>query len=227
MKIKKVLFIDDGDIDLIVESLENRLYQKGWTLDLQKMDVSSREFKSVVDGELLLDFSKVKSYIEKSYFDEQFDLVACDFNYANDPLNGYMVLKWLKNTAQSNRKRIRRSKFVIYSSEEDKFIGSFQDNDLFKLIRLKIDDFYKREKLADSAAKLLLKDEDEIDCSSYIARELEKHADLEFKSTYPKFAGKNMAEVAAEIDGESYHGLQFQRDFLELTVAHIIELNKG
>lgn len=229
MSTKKVLFIDDGNVDAIVEKLRKNLQRQGITLLEEIINLDVLEFKkSAIDDDkkLVFDFSKIKTYILEKYINESFDLIACDYHYANDPLDGYIILKWIKNESTSKKYKIRRARFVLYSSEGDKFAKKTNSVDeVSKLIRIRFDDFLKREKLADDLTKLLLKQKTTFDFSNMIIKELEKYSDFEFKSVYPKFKGKTLEEIAQEIDKELPNGIDFQRNIAELTIAHLIKLN--
>ncbi|WP_299523367.1 hypothetical protein [Winogradskyella sp.] len=229
MSVKKVLLIDDGPIKEIVDKLRKNLQRRGVTLDEHLINLNLPDFKqkNPADPEkFILDFNAIKKAINEDHFSEPYDLVACDYHYANDPLDGFTILKWIKNESHSKRHRIRRSKFVLYSSEGDKFAKKTNSiDDLSKLIRIKFDDFLKRENLADDLALLLLKEGMKFDFNSMLVKELEKYPEFVFKSVYPKFKGKRLEQIAMEIDKELPNGIEFQKNIAELTIAHLIELN--
>jgi hypothetical protein len=229
MSLKKVLFIDDGNVDEIIKKLNKNLKRQGFTLSENIINLELQEFKKKSeenDNKLILDFSKIKKYINENYINESFDLIACDYHYANDPLDGYSILKWIKNESRSKKHRIRRAKFVLYSSEGDKFAKKTNSvDDISKLIRIRFDDFLKRENLATDLTKLLLTQNSNFDFLNAIIKELDKYPDFKFKSVYPKFKGKTLVEIAQEIDKDLPNGIDFQKNLAELTIAHLIELN--
>ncbi|MDI3325393.1 hypothetical protein QKW35_13505 [Pontibacterium granulatum] len=228
MKIKKVLFIDDQSVDNIVDKFAANLHKKGYKLKSSIVFIGDQKYKSEnQNGEISLNFDAIKSDIEENHFHIRYDLVACDFNFANDDINGYSLIQWLKHTSTSGHNYIRKAKFVSYSSEEDKFKEHvLASEDIGKLIRLKLDGFFKRDNLADAGATLILKQDVNLDLSSYIVTELEKLADVKFNGVYPKFEGKTFAEIAHEIDTDSHHGQEFQKTMIGLTLAHMDALNK-
>lgn len=234
MKHKKVLIIDDGDITNIIGKLASNLHQKGIRLDLEKIDLGDHKYKKLVQSddlnkpnEYLLDFESIKTDILENHMNTKYDLVACDFNFSNDTLNGYEVIKWIKNTAEGNNKRIKKAKFISYTSEEHKLKDHlFRNEDIGKIFRLKLDDFFTRANLADRAASLLIKENKSANISNYLTSELENYSELKFNSVYPKFENKTFSEIAHEIDKETHHGQEFQKTMIDLTVAHMIDLNK-
>jgi hypothetical protein len=226
MIVKRVLFIDDGDIDNIVESLSNKLLSKGFALACEVLDLRDNKFQSVDEYEMpFLDLSKIKLDLDQNHIDIKYDLVACDFNYSDSEFNGYTVISWLKNEATSGNRKIKRAKFVSYSSEEEKFTANFNGREILKLIKLKIDDFFKREEFSDKAAALLTKKNVTLNLSNLIMNDLEKNPNLKFQSVYPKFSGKTFGEIASEIDNGTHHGEEFQKYLIELSMAHLVNLN--
>jgi len=229
MSVKKVLFIDDGSIDEIVDRLRRNLKRNGYTLIESMIDLNQERFtKKATDGiNEILDFSAIKDELIKNYADHPIDLVACDYYYANDELDGYKILGWLKNVSRNEKHRIRRAKFILYSSEGEKLARKTNSiEDLSKLIRHRFDDFLKRENLANDLSSILVKDEEKFDFSKALDTELSRYPDFKFKSVYPKFKGKAIAEIIHEMTKETHHGIKFQQNLVELTIAHLIELNK-
>lgn len=230
MAIKKVLFLDDSKIDQIVDKLRNTLKANGHTLQEDIVDLSQGDFRKNSpenNGKTVMDFDKIKAHLKDNFFDEPFDLVACDYHFANDILDGYKILGWVKNEAKSKKHKIRHAKYILYSSEGDKLAQKTNSiEDIGKLIRLKLDDFIKREDLANGISTILLKEEEIFNFSEEIRQELGKYPNYIFRNTYVKFAGKTLAEIAHEIDKDLPHGREFQKNLVQLTIAHLIELNK-
>ncbi|PCH53895.1 MAG: hypothetical protein COC22_01445 [Flavobacteriaceae bacterium] len=227
MSVKKVLFIDDGTIDNVVEKLTNKLRRKSISLSFDILKISDAKYKSEKEGDISLDFRKIQEELRKMHFNQKYDLVACDFNFANDPINGFKVLKWLKNTAKSERVQIRHAKYVFYSSEEDKTMETMlKNNDIPKLIRLKIEGFFGRPVLADEIATILIKESQGFDLSKYIQSELQNYSEHVFQNTYPALAGKKLGEIASLIENGDSRGIAFQKNIIDYAIAHLIEMNK-
>ena len=205
-----------------------KLKSKGYDLQANILNPKETKFQemNVKSGKLEASFTKIKSELLESHFPVRYDVVACDFCFANEILNGYDVIKWLINESNGKRATIRKSLFVSYSGEEDKFTSNIIKNDeLIKLIKLKIHSFFTRPSLSNELSKLLIKDAEIINLSNVIRDELEKHSEYKFKSVYPKFEGKSLGEIAKEVESDSLHGIAFQKYMVELTVAHIVQQN--
>ena len=229
MNKKLVLFIDDNDISEIIGKLQRRLQKEGITLIPSFLNLKEERFKKENPenkDETVLDFDAIKKELKLKYMNERFDLIACDFNLLDKNLNGFKLTEWLKNVAKSQKNKIRHGKFTLYSSEKEKSLNTFTEDDMSRLIRLKVEDFFDRTNLADGLATIIHNNENEIDLSLKLLQELDKYPDLKFKSVYTKFVGKSLKEIAAEIENETYHGIGFQTTLIELCVAHMINLNE-
>jgi hypothetical protein len=228
MKLKRVLFIDDGDLSAQIETISRKLLRKGCDLSSVILNPKDMRFqiKNVETGLLETCFSALKKEIIDIHMDTRYDIVACDFSFARDVLNGYDVIKWLINYSKTNGKALRKSKFVSYSSEEDKFVNNIIDNqELIKLIKLNIHAFYKRQHLSNELITLISKEPEVLTISHEIKEKIEKYGDLKFQNIYPPFEGKALTEIVKEIEADSHHGIEFQKYMIQLTVAHLVALN--
>jgi len=229
MKLKKILFIDDGDISSNIETITRNLKNKGFEVQANILNPKEQRFQihNEESNQLEADFGLIKAELSEKHFSIRYDLVACDFCFANDKLNGYEIIKWLINTSKGQKATIRNAIFISYSGEEGKFTKNIIENhELIKLIKLKIHSFYTRDNnLSNALSKLLLKEAETLNLSNIIRDELEKYADYNFKNIYPKFQGKTLGDVAREIESDSHHGMEFQKHMVELTVAHILDMN--
>jgi len=223
------LFIDDDDISSITGRLERKLKENGITLNSSVFNLGNDKYKIASEADpnkLVLDVATIKKELKSEFMDNRYDLVACDFNFLDDKLNGFKLIKWIKNCAGGEKLRIRNAKYVLYSSEKGKSLKeAFTEDDMGDLIRLKLDDFVDRSKVSDDVATLLFKSGKEININKKFVTEMEKFGESEFKSVYPKFIGKKINEIMQESEKETHHGIAFQHNLIELTVAHMIELN--
>jgi hypothetical protein len=224
-----VLFIDDDDISEIIGRLERSLKKNGITIVPTVLHIGD-QFK-IPGGDNneahVLDFTKIKAELTASHLNVRYDLVACDFNFLDEGVNGFKLIKWLINVSKSQKNRIRTAKFVLYSSEKGKALQeAFSEDDMGDLVRLKLEDFIDRTKVSEDVANILLNSGKEINLTQKLIQEMDKHAQLKFRSAYPKFIDKTLSEIIQEIENDTHHGIAFQHNLIELAVAHMIDLNQ-
>jgi hypothetical protein len=227
MSVKRLLYIDDNKIDSQIENLRTKLKRQGHELIESFLHLNeSFMTKHPHTKETILDKGKIHTFINENFMNENFDIVASDYDFKDHYLDGLELLKWIKNESISKNSRIRRAKYCLYSAEQDKVAKEINTVEkVKKLVKLRIDDFIDRTQIPDEILRIFLLPQKKYIFNDHIITYLEKYGNEKFKSVYPKFKEMTLSEIAHEIDKESANGLEFQRYLVELTVAHIIELN--
>jgi len=228
MKIIRLLYIDDSRINSQIEKLGKKLHKNGIELRDEFLYLGLEKFKKRDENDkVILDFDKIKKHIEDNYFNERFDIIISDYDFNDSNLDGYILLKWIKNVGKSHKTRYRKAKYCLYSAQTDKLVAKLDTPDkVKKLIKLKLDDFITRDNLVNDLYDIINKNDEEFLYSEKLLDFLHKYPNLEFNSIYPKFKGKKLSELIIEIEKDLPNGIEFQKDLVELTVAHFIELNK-
>ena len=227
MSVKKLLYIDDNKIDSQIENLRTKLKRQGYELRETFLHLNEGFMtKNIHSEETILDKGKIQAFINENFMNEDFDMVASDYDFKDKSIDGFELLKWIKNESTSKKHRLRRAKFCLYSAEQDKVAKIFSTPEqVKKLIKLRIDDFIDRIRIPDEITQILTAPQKSYYFRNHIISYLEKFGDEKFKSTFPKFKGMTLAEIALEIDKDLPNGIEFQKYLVELTVAHLIELN--
>lgn len=228
MILRKILMLDDGNISESIEGITRKLRREGIQIQIEVLNPQDQKFKKETSsGNFEIDFEKIKHEITENHSSIKYDVVACDFNFASDKLNGYELIRWLINQSSSNNFVFRKAKFVCYSSEENKFKDHIvNNNELIKLIKLNIHAFYQRRNIVDDISALVKKINNQFSMSNHLETRLNEMPDLKFQNIYPNFKNKTLYEISEEINKDTHHGQAFQKYFVDLTYAHILELNK-
>ncbi len=227
MSVKRLLYIDDNKIDSQIENLRTKLQRQGYELKETFLHLNEDFImKDTQTGETVLDKSKIQAFINENYINDNFDIVASDYDFKDKSLDGFELLKWIKNESISKKHKLRRAKFCLYSAEQDKVAKIFSTPEqVKKLIKLKIDDFIDRTRIPDEITQILLAPQKSYYFKDHLISYLEKFGDEKFKSTFPKFKGMTLTEIAHEIDKDLPNGIEFQKYLVELTIAHLLEIN--
>jgi CheY-like chemotaxis protein len=227
MSVKRLLYIDDNKIDSQIENLRTKLKRRGFELRETFLHLNEDfMMKDTQTGETVLDKIKIQAFINEKYINDNFDIVASDYDFKDKSLDGFELLKWIKNESISKKHKLRRAKFCLYSAEQDKVAKIFSTPEqVKKLIKLRIDDFIDRTRIPDEITQILLAPQKNYYFKDHIISYLEKFGDQKFKSTFPKFKGMTLAEIAHQIDKDLPNGIEFQKYLVELTIAHLLELN--
>lgn len=228
MMLKKILMLDDGNISESIEGITKKLRREGIEIQIEVINPQDPKFKTEnSSGNFEIDLEKIQNEITENHKSVKYDVIACDFNFASETLNGYELIRWLINHSKSNNFVFKKAKFVCYSSEENKFKDHIVHNDeLIKLIKLNIHAFYQRKNIVDDISTLVKKINNQFSMSEHLKTRLNEMPDLNFQNIYPNFKNKTLYEISEEINKDTHHGQAFQKYFIDLTYAHILELNK-
>ena len=227
MSVKRLLYIDDSKIPEQIGSLKKKLKSRGFDLDEVFIDLGNDTFKiRNEEDKIVLDKEKIHQFIKENLSNQHFDIIASDYDFKDPNLDGYELLRRIKRDSESQKYKFRRAKFCLYSADQDNVVKIFDTpNKIKELIKLKIDDFIKRENIPTELTELFTETEKTYSYKNHIIPYLEKYGTEKFKSVYPKFKEKYLAEIAHEIDKDLPNGLLFQKYLIELTIAHLIDLN--
>ncbi len=226
MSIVRLLYIDDNKIDSQIERLRKKLQKCGITLQETFLNLGDNQFKKNEDNKFILDYNVIKDHIINNFFDKPFDIIISDYDFKDDKIDGYKLISWIKNESNSQKKKIRRAKFCLYSAQQDKIVERLNSPEqVKKLVRLKIDDFISRDRLSEELFSLINKEKSKFNFSETLIEFMSKYPDLVFKSVYPKFKGKKLLDITNEIEKDLPNGIDFQKTIVKLTIAHLIELN--
>jgi len=225
--ILKVLFIDDNSIDEELDTINRALARNNIRIDATIIDMKNPLFlKERVTGSSILSPIQIQEHLSNSgIMDTDFDIVACDFNFSDPYFDGYKLLTKLINLARSQRKLIRKAKFIFYTGDTadlEKIAGS----DLKKLLPLKVELIVDREHLPDKLIRLINSIKSEIDLEKMFINYLEEHSDKNFVSTFTPFAGKNFSQISKEIEKGTENGKAFLESLIEQSVSHLIDLQE-
>lgn len=228
MSVKRLLYIDDNKIDSQIENLRTKLKRQGHELKATFLHLNEDFMtKDPYTGKTILVKKKIQTFIMENYMNENFDIVASDYDFKDGHIDGLELLKWIKNESISRGSKIRRAKFCLYSAEQDKVAREINTVDkVKKLVKLRIDDFIDRTQIPDELLRIFLMPQKKYLFNDHVVYYLEKFGKEKFQSVYPKFKEMTLFEIANEIDKDSPNGIEFQKYLVELTVAHLIELNK-
>lgn len=228
MSVKRLLYIDDNKIDSQIENLRTKLKRHGHELKETFLHLNEDFMtKDPLTRKTILVKGKIQSFLMENYMNENYDIVASDYDFTDSQIDGLELLKWIKNESNSKGLKIRRAKFCLYSAEQDKVAREINTVDkVKKLVKLRIDDFIDRTQIPEELLRIFMLPQKKYLFTDHLVSYLEKFGQEKFHSGYPKFKEMTLSEIANEIDRDSPNGIEFQKYLVELTVAHLIELNQ-
>lgn len=226
---KTCLVIDDNDQKDILDQLVDKARRRGITLQYYQFNIGSTERNDLLDENGAINLPLVIDRFKFEFDKLAFDLICVDFQLEDENVSGLDVLKAIYDLRST-------SQYMVYSSNLDLVVKSIienydDDKDKAKLItriksltRYKITEFTARDRYDAVILDILTKNE--LNIGLAFEKKLLEYPELIFQSTYPKFEGVLLKDIAYEIRKSSYHGQSFTIELIEQAVAHMVKVNE-
>lgn len=220
---QRCLIIDEEEQSAIIADCQSMAQQNGFNVEFLYYNPKQKDFLEEKDGSTCIVFSKVKQNIKDKFLNQRIDIILCDYDFKAKGLDGFEFLRWLRNEKT-------KTILILYSGKSD-FENEFvKDNysrepkEVASIIRAKIDDIIPREDRKGVIFKKL--QEEKSNLEFILENELYTNGDLIFQSVYPHFKGLKLKDIANEISKSTTKGNLFKEHLIELSVAHMIDLNR-
>ncbi len=229
---KKCIIIDNDDQTEEINKLIRVGKAKGITIECEQFNVGS-----TFDNELLsdgvIDISKVIAVYHKRFKGQTFHLAAVDWDLSDEKIDGVELIRLLN----TNKVLSTTPKMLYTGLLEDKLgtkLKDYKEGKLNKnrllvhlktLIRVDIKDFVGRENYDRDIIRLISQSES---MELMFQNELSKYSEENIKIKYsnPDFDGLTIEQIIELISENSNKGFEFKKNLIELTIAHLIDLEK-
>ncbi|MBC8487565.1 MAG: hypothetical protein H8D45_16160 [Bacteroidetes bacterium] len=220
---KVCLFVDDNLQRDVIDNIPPRAKVKGLNVTCYEFNPTDREFQN---KDLDIDFEKVKQVLQDNWQHRKLDLIACDYYFGDDNVNGLSIIEFIRTFNQ-------KCPIILYSGNLVKIIADILQgyngrnpqplvDKLKKLFRANIADFIDREDYTNDVITLLK----ETPLEMIIADKLMEYADYEFKSGYLAFKGMKLGQIAKALRNNAPQAGEFKQEIIEQAIAHLIALNE-
>lgn len=224
----KVLIVDDADQSRTIKFLQTQLKSQ---CDLECIAINTTSVDLRKDGSEHLDIDKLNLKIKDGISNKRINWAFTDFNLAEADVNGLTVVGMLHELRPN-------MPVVMYSGNQSAVIRSIlgksprdaQDEEIIsgirKLLQYSIIDYVKRDDYADKLIELVNRAEDPA-VQDYFLEQLRQYPEMEFKSCYPRLAGKTFGEIADMIELHSDKRTDaWTKELVEQTIAYLVKINE-
>jgi hypothetical protein len=163
-----------------------------------------------------------------NYLNQPIQLIICDYNLGGDDLNGFEIIRILRNEI-GTKKRI-----ILYSSNIDNVIDKILEGNkdeitakISDLVNSNISEFCKKNNHLEESMIKYLDEESEFSTDKFFELELYKYGDYTFQSVYDKFENKRLSEIANLIANQPHEGERLKKELIEQVIAHMIHKENG
>lgn len=231
-----VIIDDENQEEIFNKQIRDVLKIEGYRINLIFIHAAN---PIILNADNDIDENLLTKYIIQEIGEGPVNVVATDFDLSDKAVCGIDVVKIIRNLRAKvpivlySGKREAAIKSVIYNKEEAEsgnIVHTLKTeadliNDINKFMSLNITEFVERKLYTDKINYILKKKDNSIEY--ILPNALREYAEDTFQFGYTQFQGKKLKEIASEIEKETYLGSLYQKELLDQTIAHLIEINKN
>ena len=206
-------------------NIKNILRNDGIDLIYQEFNPTNYQLR-LSSGNIGFDKDKFIQDLSNLQYFKSLDSIVCDYNLIKDVINGFEIIKIIKEINSSYKKQI-----ILYSAQIEEVISDIligntfeeQKNSLKALLNCNIE-FIKRDGYDQEVIKNIKK-EKEFDFEEELIRWFYKRDKDIFNYLFPKYKGKNFGEIAMELESKTPDSIYFKEELIEQIVAYLSIIN--
>jgi hypothetical protein len=164
----------------------------------------------------------------KQFLKQPVHLIACDYDLADPGINGFEVIRLLRNNLGW------RKKILLYSANIENVIntiisGKAEDKvqKIRDLVKVNIAEFCDREEHLEEAMLKYLSEESIFSTDGFLVSELYRYGTYKFIGPYEKFENKTLGEIAGIISNQPDEAAKFKKEIMEQVIAYMIDIKNG
>ncbi len=219
------IIIDDStqimDSAMITKIKENVKTTASIELELIQLNPKIEGLVNEDNGSILLD-KVIERLNTPDYLKRQVHLIICDYELGDPDVNGFEIIRQLRNKLGSKKEIILYSSNIedviakIIAKEEDK-TKSIKD-----LVSSKIFDFCIKDEHLSNAIVKAIKSEMEYSSDKFLEAELFRYKDEKFKNIYDRFEGKKLGDIAGIMVTHVAEGNRLKKEMITQVIAYMV-----
>ena len=221
-----IIIDDNSDVigSATIQNIKDRV-KKYAGLNIEFKQLNPKETKYINEDDGSINISNVLQVLDsKEYLKREVHLIICDYELGDDQINGFEVIRKIRNDLNSKKQIILYSSNIdnvikkIFDGSEDHRIKKIKD-----LVASKISEFCPKDEHLEEAILKILKQESMFSSDKFIESELFRYSDHKFKNVYDKFENKTLGEVAYIISTQVDEAFRLKKELLEQLIAFMID----
>jgi hypothetical protein len=222
---KYLILVDEQSQTKSLEQIKDVLKNDGFELIYEEYDPKTFQ-KREDDNALRFDKDAFTQKLQSLSYINRLDSIACDYNLVKDIVNGFEIIKIIKEIIPNYKKQI-----ILYSANIDNVIGKIiahgdldtQKENLKRLINYKIE-FVKRDGYDQEVIKHIKK-EKPFDFDDELIKWFYSRKEDEFNYLFPKYQGKKFRDIAKYLESGTPDSIVFKKDLVEQIIAYLSKIN--
>lgn len=228
---KYCIIIDDAyDIESTIEDYRYEASSRG--ISLNCVHLNPQQEDCLVDigtaekPKYTIDIAKVSNLLQsQAYKFKKADIILCDYDLSDDSVNGFEIVRYLRNQLSYKRE------VILFSANIDRVIKNIlsvknQQEKIQKIRNLayaNIRDICDRGNVKYSMLTIFSNEGSSLE--NELIKLLHKYEKYTFQNGFPEFRGKLISSIIEEIHHDTKKANRFKIALLEYAVAQMISIN--
>jgi CheY-like chemotaxis protein len=219
---KHLILIDDNSQRVALERIKSVLKNDG--IELIYSEYNPTTYQKRENGDLSFDIETFVQALNSLPYFKQLDSIVCDYNLIENVVNGFEIVKIIKEINDNYRKQI-----ILYSADINVVIGNILNKNedvitnLKQLINCNID-IIKKEGY-DQYVIPHIKKEKPFDFEDELIKWFYSRKEDEFNYLFPKYQGKKFEDIAKCLESRTEDSIEFKKDLVEQIIAYLSKIN--
>ncbi len=223
---KHLILIDEKEQKETLKSIKSTLKNDGFELIYTELNPMNFQIRDTF-GNIDFDVESFKSTLSSIEYFKSADVILCDYNLISGVVNGYDIIKIIRELNYNNKKKI-----ILYSAEIGDAISNILNtnadfeqtkDDLIVFINCNIE-FIKRTGYDQEVIKSIKKDP-EFDFEEELIKWFYKRNEDTFSYLFPKYEGKSFNEIALDLERKTSQSIEFKKELVEQIIAYLSNIN--
>ena len=222
---KYLISIDEQSQNAVLEVIKSNLKKEG--INLIYVEFNPLKYQKRDGRSLIFDEEKFKKDLLGLQYFEKIDSIVCDYNLIDNVIDGFRIIKIIKEINPYYKKQI-----ILYSAKIDMVIDDILSGFDFELkkqnLRSLIDcniDFHKRDVGYEQTVIKHIKKDKEFNFEDELINWFCKRKDDTFNYLFPKYSGRTFGEIASSLKNRENDSLEFKKEIIEQITSYLLKIN--
>lgn len=222
---KYLISIDEQSQSAVLELVRTNLQKEG--IKLIYMEFNPLKYQKREDHSLIFDEEKFKNDLVGLPYFRQIDSIVCDYNLIDKVIDGFQIIKIIKEINPYYKKQI-----ILYSAKIDMVIDDILSGSDFELkkknLRSLIDcniDFHRRDVGYEQNVIKHIKKDKEFNPEEELINWFYSRKNDTFNYLFPKYSGKTFCEIADLLKNGGHESVEFKKEIIEQITSYLLKIN--
>lgn len=222
---KHLILVDEQSQNAVLQNIQATLRNEG--IELIYKEFNPNNYQKRDNGDILFDVESFQKDLMALPYFTRLDSIVCDYNLIANIIDGFQIIKIIKDINSSYKKQV-----ILYSAKIESVIGDIlksgnfeeQQKNLKALIDCNIE-FRKRDKDYEQEVIKQIKKDKDFDFEDELIKWFHLRKDDTFNYLFPKYSGKKFEEIAICVQSKTPDSTEFKKELVEQIISYLSLIN--